>query len=91
MIEKCLLARIRGRVQGVNFRYYTRQEALRLGVCGWVRNMSDGSVEACIVGTPQLASMQRWLRQGPSWAHVESADFIEHDPRAAFTGFEIKK
>lgn len=79
----CLLLRIRGRVQGVGFRYYTQAQARMLGITGWVRNMPDGSVETCICGdAEQLASMQAWLAHGPATAHV---DHVEVCPAPAQT------
>ena len=67
--------RIEGRVQGVGFRYYTQAEANRLGITGWVRNLSDGSVETLICGNEaELNTMLAWLKHGPSSAvvsHVE--------------------
>lgn len=63
---------IRGRVQGVSFRYSMVFEANRLGVTGWVRNRHDGCVEAVIAGDPEnLAVMLAWARQGPPGARVE--------------------
>jgi acylphosphatase len=63
--------RIWGRVQGVGFRYYTKIEARRRGVSGWVRNRSDGSVEAVVHG-PQKAvdGLVEWVRHGPPSANV---------------------
>jgi len=62
---------VEGRVQGVCFRHYTQQEANRLGVTGWVRNCSDGSVEAMICGDDApIDAMLAWLNQGPSSATV---------------------
>lgn len=76
MEELCLLAHVRGRVQGVGFRYYMRLKARELGIHGWVRNMSDGSVESCICGDArQIKTMQDWLSHGPVGASVESATF----------------
>jgi len=76
MTEICLLASITGRVQGVGFRYHTRNEALRLGIHGWVENCPDGSVAACLYGSPEkIDSMQAWLRHGPAGAKVEHASF----------------
>jgi len=69
--SKAYRVRIEGRVQGVCFRYYTEQEANRLGITGWVRNCSDGSVEALICGDEQpLQMMLAWLKHGPSSAVV---------------------
>lgn len=74
----CLRVIVHGRVQGVGFRYYTRREAIRLGLTGWVRNLSDGSVEAVINGDPgQIDIMKQWLNHGPSSAIV---DLLESSP-----------
>jgi acylphosphatase len=64
---------VRGRVQGVFFRDSTRQEAERLGVRGFARNCSDGSVEVVAVGDAEaVASLATWLGHGPRLARVES-------------------
>lgn len=73
----CLLLHIRGRVQGVGFRYYTQAQAERLGIRGWVRNLPDGCVETFICGNAQqLASMQAWLAHGPTAARVDRIDTL---------------
>jgi acylphosphatase len=65
------LYRVRGRVQGVGFRYFVEQAAKALGVRGWVRNDDDGSVEVYAVGTSaQLSDLAGLLWQGPRWAEV---------------------
>lgn len=62
---------IRGRVQGVGFREGMCDQALRLGVTGWVRNRHDGSVEAIVQGTQaQVDELLRWLHRGPPTAMV---------------------
>jgi len=81
-----------GRVQGVGYRYALRDEALRLGVAGWVRNRADGSVEALLQGdAPALAQLIAWARRGPRLAHVDevrdAAPQAEYDRR--YAGFEI--
>lgn len=63
---------VRGRVQGVGFRYFAQSKALEEGLTGWVRNKPDGSVEGLGVGTKD--DLERWiqqLRQGPPLSRVE--------------------
>ena len=63
---------IRGRVQGVGFRYAMVVEARRLGVTGWVRNRRDGSVEAFACGAPvALDALVVWAEHGPAGARVD--------------------
>ncbi len=70
--------RVRGRVQGVGFRYFVNQSALALGVRGWVRNDDDGSVQVYAVGTAaQLAELAGYLWKGPRWAEVRGVDETE--------------
>ena len=65
------LARVRGRVQGVGFREACVEQAESLGLTGWVRNRTDGSVEALLQGRPeQIARMREWLGHGPPMAAV---------------------
>ena len=62
-----------GRVQGVFFRDATRQVATRCGVCGWVRNVSDGTVEAHLEGPPDaVEAVIRFMRSGPPQAVVQN-------------------
>jgi acylphosphatase len=68
-------ARVRGRVQGVGFRYSAWREASRLGLTGWVRNTPGGDVELWAEGPHEnLAAFLQWLRQGPSRARVDAVD-----------------
>lgn len=61
-----------GRVQGVGFRFFTLQEASKIGITGTVRNRIDGSVEVIAQGTEeQVATMRAWLLDGPKTANVE--------------------
>jgi len=69
--EKSVQVRIEGRVQGVWFRAWTAQEATALGLSGWVRNCSDGAVEAVFSGTPNgVDLMLDKCRVGPPLANV---------------------
>jgi acylphosphatase len=68
---------IRGRVQGVGFRYAAVEAAEREGVAGWVRNLRDGSVEALVQGDDDAVErMIAWCREGPRGAKV--ADVESH-------------
>jgi acylphosphatase len=69
---------VRGRVQGVGFRWFVWREAERLGLAGVVRNLSDGTVEV-LVGGPDvaLAELERELARGPSGARVERVEKTE--------------
>jgi acylphosphatase len=75
-------ARVRGRVQGVGFRYSAIQEARRLGIAGWVRNDTGGDVEVWAEGSPEkLTAFLEWLRKGPPYARVEAVDREEKQPK----------
>jgi len=69
--QKALLVRIHGRVQGVSFRVWTRMEAEKLGLTGWVRNEDDGTVTALIAGPDAAVSaMLKQFWRGPPGASV---------------------
>jgi acylphosphatase len=71
---------VEGCVQGVGYREFTRRAALRLSVSGWVRNRSDGAVEALICGQPAaVEALVAEMRRGPRFALVESLSVIERD------------
>jgi acylphosphatase len=79
---------IKGRVQGVGFRYALADEARSLGVCGWVRNCRDGNVEAIVAGPARsVDAIIAWARKGPPAATVTA---VSVEPaEGEFTGFEI--
>ena len=72
---------VSGRVQGVFFRDSTRREAQRLGVGGWVRNRSDGRVEALFEGPADaVEQLVRWCREGPRHADVDDVSVTDIEP-----------
>ena len=76
MKRKRMHAKVYGRVQGVAFREYTRLEATRLGVSGWVRNLTDGSVEVLFEGeAAQVEALLAWLATGSPFSQVAR---VEH-------------
>ena len=80
---------MQGQVQGVFFRDSMRREALGFGVCGWVRNCSDGSVEAVVQGnSPAVASIVEWANHGPERARVEQ--FQMEPATVRYTDFDIR-
>lgn len=81
---------ITGSVQGVFFRMETKREADRLGVCGWVSNRADGSVEAVLEGDAAgVDAMLAWCRQGPPLAAVAQVEVEREGYRGEFSAFTI--
>lgn len=77
---------VHGRVQGVFFRAETQRAATDLGITGWVRNRSDGSVEATVEGDESaVEQMIDWLGYGPARAHVRDLDIAEVSVTGATT------
>lgn len=76
-----LRLRIEGSVQGVGYRFFAVDEARRLGLDGWIRNRSDGSVEALVSGrTKQIESFVAICMRGPPGARVTNVDMHTADP-----------
>lgn len=88
---KAVLTLIRGRVQGVGFRYEARSVARSLGIFGWISNLPDGGVESYSEG-PDVAVDRyvQWLKHGPPEAHVDSIDITERSPKGKYTSFNIE-
>ena len=69
---------VRGRVQGVGFRWFVREEARRLDLAGWVQNRPDGAVEVAADGAEaSIHALRRALEAGPQGANVTSVDEID--------------
>lgn len=81
---------ISGRVQGVFFRAYTVDEAAAAGVAGWVRNTSDGRVEAVFEGAQSaVEAVIAWCRKGPPAARVSGVEVVWEEPKGE-QGFGIR-
>ena len=81
---------IRGRVQGVGYRYFALREAESLSVAGYVRNLSDGSVEVVAEAAEEVLSrFEDRLREGPSFSSVSGLERLAIPPRGAL-GFHIR-
>ena len=90
-----MISRVRvliiGRVQGVWFRASTKQKAEQLGLKGWVRNTSDGHVEAVFEGDEEiLKDMIEWCKTGPRLAKVHDVQIKNEKPTDEFDQFNIR-
>jgi len=82
---------VRGRVQGVGFRWFVEREAHILQITGWVRNNPDGSVEVLAVGTSQqLAGLRARLQEGSRAARVDNVNESEADPVSGLNSFQVR-
>ena len=88
--KQARLYRVRGRVQGVGFRYFVEHSANGLGLTGWVRNLDDGDVEVYAAGNAnQLSELAGLLRKGPRWAEVRAVEESEA-PLEQHHGFFVR-
>ena len=90
MADICVHAWVSGRVQGVWFRHFTREQAQANGLTGWVRNLDDGRVEAMLCGDEKaVRHVEAWLSQGPELANV--AEVVSEDvvSETRYEEFEI--
>lgn len=84
--------RISGRVQGVAFRYYTRQKALELGLTGYVMNLPDGSVKVFVAGESEaVRKMVKWCHSGSPASLVSEVSIANWDVGEVPISFEIKR
>ena len=82
---------VHGLVQGVFFRASTREEALRIGVGGWVRNLSDGTVQALFEGEKKkVEEIIGWCHRGPSGAQVSKVDIVWEPYKGEYRHFDIR-
>ena len=92
MSKVCIIAWLYGRVQGVGFRYTTQNEAQRLGLTGYAKNMDDGSVEVVACGeSDRVEQLMKWLKAGgPRSARVDRVLSEPHRPGDELKGFSIR-
>jgi acylphosphatase len=82
---------VRGRVQGVGFRWFVDHESRQLGLAGWVRNNVDGTVEVLAMGSEeQLTLLGQKLRRGPRAARIDDVQEKPAEPVAGLTTFRIE-
>jgi acylphosphatase len=82
---------VKGRVQGVGFRFFAIRAARRLGISGTVRNLADGAVEAIAEGLPdRVADFRKELARGPSYAQVTSVEETNMQPTGRYSGFDVE-
>lgn len=91
-VSTALHVLIRGRVQGVGFRYSCYAQARRIGLGGWVRNTPDGDVEVWLESPvkERVEAMLAWLRQGPPYARVDQIHYNPVRPTGACQEFSIE-
>lgn len=81
---------VSGRVQGVGFRYFTQDAAVREGATGWVRNLPDGRVEAHVEGEAEAVTrVERAIRSGPGGARIEHVRVEVEEPSGTFATFSV--
>jgi acylphosphatase len=81
---------IEGMVQGVGFRFHARRQAQSLGLSGWVKNQTDGSVLILAEGDPEyLEQFVGWCHEGPRSARVHHVTVQKEEPQG-FEGFDVK-
>jgi len=88
---KRFFARVKGRVQGVGFRYFVMRKASSYNLCGYVRNCQNGDVEVEAEGEKdQLDLLARDLREGPSLSRVKDVRLEWFEDEKGYKGFDLK-
>ena len=83
---------IRGEVQGVGYRFFAQRAAARHQVVGYVRNCSDGTVEALVEGSANsVEDFKHDLATGPQWAVVDHVEEIVLEPTGSYSAFRIER
>jgi acylphosphatase len=83
---------VSGKVQGVFFRSSIRDMAEDFGLSGWVKNLSDGRVEALFEGKKEVVEkMIEWCKIGPEFAKVTGLEVISEDYKGEFSGFLLQR
>ncbi|BAN50172.1 acylphosphatase [Metapseudomonas resinovorans] len=91
MARICLHGYVSGKVQGVYYRQSTQEEADRLELDGWVRNLADGRVEVLVEGDEEpVRELAAWLERGPADAQVTAVE-LEEQPLQGITGFIVRR
>lgn len=86
----CYIIKTDGMVQGVGFRYHLRKTAITLGLDGWVRNNTDGTVTALAQGKrKKVLELVDWCRRGPAMATVTSVEITEKPVDYRIKGFDV--
>lgn len=83
---------IKGRVQGIFFRAFVKEQARALGLSGWVRNLPDGRLEVVFVGEKEkIEKLIEKCHQGPPLAKVSEVEVAWSEPKEFFSSFEIRR
>ncbi|MBT8767606.1 acylphosphatase [Metapseudomonas boanensis] len=91
MARICLHGYVSGKVQGVYYRQSAQEQADRLELDGWVRNLADGRVEVLIEGEElAVRELANWLEQGPAGADVSAVE-LQQQPLQGITGFIVRR
>ncbi|MDH4585079.1 acylphosphatase [Pseudomonas sp. BN415] len=91
MARICLHGYVSGKVQGVYYRQSTQEQADRLELDGWVRNLADGRVEVLVEGEDgAVRELAAWLEEGPAEAEVTGVE-LQEQPLQGITGFIVRR